>query len=236
MIEIITSRFKDLSNADYIRSKVEVCPPAVEGLESILPQVASEILVKSLKKIFVPTPFVVNFLQDIVGSAELYCKTKFGSQLNYIEGIYNPEERLKVETWEVEPFCLTGLAGVGKSEIINALSRLMPAPVDMSIDHFIGEQKIVPYWYVSGRGDPSGKQVLLALLNEEGSRKIKGELLLNCQRRAQRFAVSLVILDETQFTAKGDGAAKSADMLLTLAMIGPPMLLCRIIVCYISWC
>jgi hypothetical protein len=94
----------------------------------------------------------------------------------------------------------------------------------MSNQHFIGEQKIIPYWYASARGKTSGKQILLEFLNEHSSRTNVGTLLSLCQSRAHRFGVPIVILDETQFIAKGDGAAKPADILLTLAAIGPPML------------
>lgn len=225
MTGIITSRFQNLADENFIRSKIEVCPVAVEELESHSPQVAADILRFSLKKIFVPTPFVVGFLQEILGAARLYSQAQFKSELDYIRGIYTPENRVINSSLEVEPFCLTGLAGVGKSEAIQALFRLMPSPVGMSSGHFVGEQEIVPYWYVSARGKTSGKQMLLEFLNEQGSRSNNvGRLLSLCQSRAQRFGVPIVILDETQFITKGSGATKPADILLTLAAIGPPML------------
>jgi len=224
MTEIITSRFQGLSDVDYIKSKIEVCPPALDGLESNSPQVASEVLRSALNKIFVSTPFVIGFLQEILGVAQLYCQSQFGSELDYIRGIYSPEQRAFNVESEIEPFCLTGLAGVGKSEAIQAYFRLVSGPVGMSTEHFLEEQKIVPYWYVSARGKTSGKQILLDFLNEQSSRTNLGTLLSLCQSRAHRFGVPVVILDETQFIAKGDGAAKSVDILLTLAAIGPPMI------------
>lgn len=224
MIGLITSRFSGLSETEYIKNKIRVMPEAVENIDALSPSEAAKLLRNAWRKIFVPTPFVVSFLQEIVSEAEVYCKQQFSSEQAYLRGIYTPASRTIIATPEVEPYCLTGLAGIGKSEAIRALERLMPAPLTISSEHFSGNQEIAPYWYASARGKAGGRQMLQGFLNIEHSRTADTAFLLSrCQSRSQREGVPFIILDETQFITTGDGAARVTDILLTLAAIGPPM-------------
>lgn len=224
MISLIASRFSGLSDVEYIKNKVRIMPDAVGNIDTLSPSEAAKLLRNAWKKIFVPTPFVVSFLQEIVCEAEVYCKQQFSSEQEYLRGIYTPAHRAITATPEVEPYCLTGLAGIGKSETIRALERLIPAPLTISSEHFSGEQEIAPYWYASARGKAGGRQMLQGFLNIEHSRTADTAFLLSrCQSRSQREGVPFIILDETQFITTGDGAARVTDILLTLAAIGPPM-------------
>nr|WP_256672547.1 transposase [Pseudomonas sp. C1C7] len=172
-------------------------------------------------KIYLPNEFSLNFIKEMAGRASLHSDKLFTSEVEYISKIYNPPEV------EVLPVCLTGLAGVGKSQTVAALRKILPPPMDLYCDHYHGAIKLISHWFASARGKASGKQLLIdfVLGSEEPGRGWNlAKLLVECRRRANRDGVSLLLLEETQHINTGLGSAKITDILLTLAAIGPPVI------------
>ncbi|HHF0814908.1 TPA: AAA family ATPase [Pseudomonas aeruginosa] len=221
-MRILTSRFDGLCRDDYIKETVEVIPPALGGLASLEVGVAAEALTASLKEIFLPNKFVVEFIKEMVGRSALYCSDVYKSEAAYLGGVYSPRDT------EVFPICLTGLAGVGKSQLIAALRKVLPGPVELETDHFSGKLQAVSHWYASGRGKAGGRQLLLDFLGEEFKTSVpklnSAKLLRESRRRSWQEAVALAILDETQHINTGSGAARFVEIILTLSGIGPSVL------------
>lgn len=220
MNKIISTRFEGCLDINEIRERVTVRPNPVGFLSATDPLIAAELLVDALKKIYHPNEFSLNFIKEMAGRASLHSSKLFTSEVEYVSKIYNPPEI------EVLPVCLTGLAGVGKSQTIEALRKVLPPPMDFSCDHYHGAIELISHWYASARGKASGKQLLTGFLlgSEESSRNWNlAKLLVESRRRANRDGVSLVLLDETQHINTGLGASKVTDILLTLAVIGPPV-------------
>lgn len=221
MNNVIAERFAGCSDPEQIRQRVTVRPDPVEPLNGLDYLVASEVFANALKEIYIPNKFSLEFIKEAVDRAQLRHNEVFSSYVDYISKIYTPPES------EVFPICLTGLAGVGKSQTIAALRKVLPQPVSFSCDHYDGEVKLSSHWYKSARGNKSGKALLADFLSPEDPVSIKGTLakaLQECRRRAVRDGVSLVILDETQHINTGLASAKITEILLTMAAIGPPMI------------
>lgn len=219
MISVISSRFDGCLDAPTLREKVTVRPQPVVGMASLSDSLAAEKLSDALKEIYIPNPFSIDFILEVVGRAAIYSAEKFDTEVNYVSRFYNPPED------EAFPLCLTGLAGVGKSQTINALRKVMPGPIGLTCDHFKGTQILVSHWYASARGKAGGRQLLADFLGEEisKSRINTAKLLVECRRRANRDGVSLVLLEEMQHISTGQGVAKVTEILLTMAGIGVPM-------------
>jgi len=211
----ILSRFDKSLDMESIRQRVTVRPNAVADIASMDPLVAADVLYRALKEIFIPNDFSLAFIKEMLNKASLHNQWSFSSEVDYISRFYNPPDV------EVEPICLTGLAGIGKSQTIAALRKVMPSPIDFSCDHFQGTLKLSSYWYASAKGKASGAQLLADFI--EVPRATGSKLLIECRRRANRDGVSVLLLEEAQHKNTGKGTARVTDILLTMASIGPPM-------------
>ncbi|MHC2146433.1 AAA family ATPase [Pseudomonas sp. 210_17 TE3656] len=220
MNELIQTRFNGVIDVDKIRECVTVRPESVGLLSTVHPSIAAEALAEVLKQIYLPNEFSLNFISEMVRRASIHSQKLFRSEIDYLSKVYDPPEV------EVSPICLTGLAGIGKSQTIAALRKVLPPPMDFSCDHYHGTVKLISHWYASARGKAGGKQLLSDFVfgsGESGRGGNVAKLLVECRRRANRDGVSLVVLEETQHINTGLGASKVTDILLTMAAIGPPM-------------
>lgn len=218
MISLMTSRFNGLTNMDYLREKITIRPEPVSELDSIEPNLAAELFGGVLKEIFVPNKFTLEFIAEVVGRAAAHSAKNFDTERRYVNRMYYPQ------SGEVFPICLTGLAGVGKTETINALRRVMPGPVEIEVGHYQQPHAVYSHWYASARGKASGKQLLMNFLGHEGSTRENVAILLHrCQQRANQNGISLAVLEEMQHVNTGQGAAKVTDLLLTMSGLNIPM-------------
>lgn len=215
MNENISTRFNSCLDIESIRQRVTVRPDAVRDLASMESSVAAEVLNMALKQIFLPNDFTLSFIKEMSAKAALHSKWLFSSEVEYISRFYKPPDV------EVSPVCLTGLAGIGKSQTIAALRTVLPSPIDFACDHFQGNLKLASHWYASARGKAGGRQLLADFIGATGGNAAK--LLVECRRRANRDGISLLLLDENQHINTGQGDAKVTEILLTMAAIGPPM-------------
>ena len=221
MNQSVESRFDGCLDAEKIRGLITVRPEPVGCLSAMDSVIAAEALAEVLMKIFLPNQFSLDFIKEMAGRASLHSSKLFATESEYVSKIYNPPEV------EVSPVCLTGLAGVGKSQTIAALRKILPQPMDFTCDHYHGAVKLISHWYASARGKAGGKQLLTDFVlgsEESGGRWNLSKLLVESRRRANRDGISLVVLEETQHINTGLGASKVTDILLTMAAIGPPMI------------
>src|SRR5690606_37418675 len=108
--------------------------------------------------VYVPNGFAIEFIQEMVESSTRYCLEKYSSQVDYNKSIFHPADS------EVFPIVLTGLAGVGKSALINALKKVLPEPIVFTPDIASKELYLLSHWAASGRGKPTLKQLLNDLI------------------------------------------------------------------------
>lgn len=221
MNKTIETRFDGYMDIESIRRRVIIRPEPVKGLELLQPWIAAEQLAEKLREIYLPNEFSLSFIQEMIHLAYLHNLKIFSSPAGYAARIFNPPEA------EVYPICLTGLAGVGKSQTIAALRRALPPPTDLACDLYQGTVELTSVWYASARGKAGGKQLLLDFVHgsgHDGRRSNLAKLLVECRRRTNRDGVSMVVLEETQHINTGMAASKVTDILLTMAAIGPPMI------------
>lgn len=221
MNKTIESRFDGYMDIESIRKRIVVRPEPVSDLETLHPSIGAQLLAERLMEIYVPNESSLNFIHEMIGLAYLHNLKVFSSAAGYAARIFTPPEV------EVSPVCLTGLAGVGKSQTIAALWRALPPSIALTCDLYQGTVELMSLWYASARGKAGGKQLLLDFVHGSGHDGRGGnlkKLLVDCRRLANRDGVTLVVLDETQHINTGEGASKVTDILLTMAVIGPPMI------------
>lgn len=220
MTNIFSTRFDGPNTLADIRRLVTVHPDPVSDLEELSPALAADHLLKVLKTIFLPNQFSLDFIKDCVDRARSFSVENFATDQQYQHRLYNPPG---VETF---PICLTGLAGVGKSQTINALRKVMPGPALYTSAHYHEPHTVVSYWYASAEGKAGGRQLLADFLGGDavGARANISKLLMECRRRVNRDGVSLTMLEEMQHHTTGQGVAQVTDILLNMAKLGVPMI------------
>lgn len=220
MTNIFSTRFDGRDTLADIRQLVTVHPDPVTGLDELSPALAAERLSEALKTIFLPNQFSLDFIKDSVDRARSFSAGSFSTDLQYQRRLYHPPED------EAFPICLTGLAGVGKSQTISALMKVMPGPAPYASAHYHEPHTLISYWYASARGKAGGRQLLEDFLGGDatGVRANTSKLLTECRRRVNRDGVSLMMLEEMQHQSTGQGVARVTDILLTVAGLGIPMI------------
>lgn len=220
MTNIFSTRFVGSATLSEIRRLITVHPDPLIGLEELSPALAAERLSEALKAIFLPNQFSLDFIKDCIDRARSFSTENFSSDQQYQQRLYHPPEN------EAFPICLTGLAGVGKSQTISALMKVMPGPAPYTSAHYHEPHNLISYWYASARGKAGGRQLLEDFLGGDatGVRANTSKLLTECRRRVNRDGVSLMVLEEMQHQSTGQGVARATDILLTMAGLGVPMI------------
>jgi Cdc6-like AAA superfamily ATPase len=219
MVDILSSRFDGHLDRAEIERKVTVRPAALDiGNQEVYE--TAEMLKFRLSQIYLPNNFSLDFISEMIGLALLYSRDAYSNEHDYLKGIYECSDV------EVNPICLTGLAGVGKSMTIQALSKAMPQPASLDIDHFTQEIEVVSHWYASARGKAGCRQIFLSLLKDSVSRSqvSTATLLSLSRRRAWRDGVALLILEELQHVNSNKGTVLANDILMNMSAIGPPFI------------
>lgn len=221
MINPLVDRFNGIAEKQYIIYKTTVIPDQLNGLEGCSVGGATGNLAAQLNKVYVPNNFAIEFIQEMVESSTRYCLDKYPSKVDYNKSIFHPGES------EVFPIVLTGLAGVGKSALINALKKVLPAPIAFTPDISSQELHLLSYWVASGRGKPTLKQLLNDLIETGTPGGIKSstvaQLLKSARSYAGKVGLPLILFDEVQHVTQSEATAQTISILLSLSKIGVPM-------------
>jgi energy-coupling factor transporter ATP-binding protein EcfA2 len=140
----------------------------------------------------------------------------YGTPRDFVKGVYQQESPLPGFCF---PWCLTGLAGVGKSALLSALARLMPQPSTVTaVDGT--EFPLVSYRAITVRACSTSRDILTQLAQREGSVRQLSEFL---RRIAYRDGWALVSQDEFQFATQSENAStRITQMILSVCYIGVP--------------
>lgn len=198
------------------------------------PHADAEALQKGLERVFLSGTQVRKVLRQLLDLARSQAISHFSSKDAYLTGLY---KRLPWGSTTSPAICFCGLAGVGKSQILEALTRILPLPTLLDI---LGHKNIplVSAWPMTLRDGMSLNALLKPHLKSSGSHEendnesveygkvtkdIKLPTLLGLARRTSwRDGVCLLWVDEFQFVSQGSQAnSKATALLLQLLGIGP---------------
>lgn len=210
-------RFNPRLDATTIKRLATVRPAPLVRLRALAKESACSQLHQAMEASFYPSSQCVALLQRWLGIAYAHSETNYCGHDAYYGRLHDEDVEFPRV---IQPMCLTGLAGVGKSALIRAAQRVMPTPQRIS--------------------SKDGMSVLL-----ESCRVLKMEVSTNpndllrkfcagagsgdeLKKKSRRFAfrngISLVIADEFQFTALSSSAgAQITKMLLSLDTLGVPL-------------
>jgi hypothetical protein len=212
------SRFTSLTNPEEIRKRVEVRPMAVSDIGNMNPLEAGLCAEHALQRVFYPSAQCLDFLFQWTSIARWHCLEMYEDSRAFVEGIYLREAPLPEFCI---PWCLSGLAGVGKSALVSALDRLMPKP-NIVIAADGTEFPLVSHRTITVRASSTSRDVLTQFAQREGSVRVLKDFL---RRLAYRDGWALIVQDEFQFATQSEQAStRVAQMILAMCYIGVPPL------------
>lgn len=231
-----TNRFERLDDEKFIARKTLLRPDAIAGLATMPAEVGADLIEASLKQSFIPSQRTIAVLQALVRRAMAYSITNFPTHDAHLRKVYSADGDEFAEP--SFPTCLTGLAGVGKSQVLKALKRLLPPPSSVPSIHGHPAFPLESCWYVTIGESNASNTILLPLslghaekkAIEQGQRKPRSgpqgtsrkEILRGCRKNAAIAGVSTIIVDELQFLARSASAIASTSKLLqAFCDIGP---------------
>lgn len=210
------ARFLPLLDRDTIRERSHREAVPLTGLDALPVDTACKLLAKELWPVFYPTTQAVDLLYLLVQRALAHCLQHYPDVEAYVKGLYSKFPPLP----EFSPlFCLTGLAGVGKSGVLNALQRILPA--DSSIE--LPPDQVFPLrslWQLDVRIQSSLRDIFAPLGGTDGTLK---DRIHSARKRAYRDGIALLPADEFQFlTASAEANTFITQTLLSMGYCGLP--------------
>ena len=179
------------SSDSLIRSRALLLPEPIVGLEKLDPTQATFLIQKTLDVCFVPTENAVAVMRTILDLSIAQALQRFVSVDAYISKISSP-------TFSISPgpiYCLTGLAGVGKSSLLAAVRRLVTTQGSVQIPGH-GSHPLVPYGIVELTSSWGEKEIVRQLGHTAYG-------AVNVERFLYGRGYTSVVIDETQFLAPG---------------------------------
>lgn len=211
------ARFDDLLDTAEIKRRATIKVPPLIGLNALDEVNACNRLETALRTIFAPTTQCLNILLNWIRLARAHCAEQYPDVRQFLGGVYSEKAPLHEMFF---PICLTGLGGVGKSELIKAFLRILPDAFNAVVDAEHSEFPFQSAWSIAVKTHGSFTEVLKTVA---GVDEKTADLIGACRNRAFRNGVPFLAADEFQFATQSVSAnALVTKMLLSLAYIGIP--------------
>lgn len=211
-----TSRFEPLMSRMEIARLVESKPLPIYGLGSMPIEHACQTLNDVLKSVFIPTQQCLYILERWLNLACSHSLRHYPDKVAFLRGVYQEDAPLPSLS---NIMCLTGLAGVGKSELTKAFMKIQPEACRFNVNEHRNFQTCSA-WNFAVNANASTNSILIKILGIEGRLT---ELISLARKKAYRDGVSLMISDELQFNSlSADSNTRVAKLILSLGYIGIP--------------
>ena len=211
-------RFSGPWSDELLRRRIEVKAERLEDLNKMSPDIAAEHLRVALKDVVVPTDGMIAVILQLIDRAKAYCELAYGDErsvLGLVYGSWKPRD-------DAPAICLTGLAGTGKSAIVDAFCRIFEDSERVEIAGHASFE-IRACWRMRIR-DRSGFGVMVKPHFRDHN-EVKASLVLDVAiSEAAAQGIALILPDEFQFiTTSNNANSLMVSLLHRLTQIGPPV-------------
>lgn len=230
-------RFAGLDDPDELRSRATIRGTPLRDLESVPEYRIQSTVQAALSNFYLPTTADVDILKKIVQSCQAHCHSHYSERQQYFKKEYTQYQTLPIELSKT--ICLTGPAGTGKTALLRALRRLLPAPVRIALGAEHADVVAESSWHIEVR-DRSSVSTLLKpfIATQLGDARKDSAIQLRqmCAKIAHKKGVALLVLDELQcLTQSANANTLVTKTLYQFTYIGIPFLfvgnysLCRLL-------
>lgn len=224
--------FPGLDTSQQIKAAATLRVPARKDLASVPPFLIDSEVKSHLSNLYIPSIEEVALLQKFVGMAKAHRYRNYTDRKDYLRRVY---ARGADEPRFSEPVCLTGPAGVGKSSLVRAVQRILPAPLEITLGPEHGHTRVTSSWLITAQAKSSFAQMLGPYVRPE-----RGDMPKDASKASARIidknAVALLMLDEIQFLTLSLTANTTAtNVLYKFSHLGSPLVyvanysLCRLL-------
>lgn len=208
-------------NRDRIRTLAKLAPKPLALTDLRTPASFERLVGAHFESFYHVSEAILDVLDLLCGRAVDACLEKYSDVRSYkrqMNGHLKPSDARKVT-------CITGLAGSGKTELIQALSRVLGASVPLPLNEFFAKPSVIePFKDLSLKGATTVKQIYALLCPEvfAGSPPTDMKVLVECMYRClYGDGVLHIALDELQFVSMSAGAnTRVAQLLLAVRWLG----------------
>jgi len=219
-------RFGPLLDPKEVARRAWVKARPVHGLGDLPIEAACRELRLALEHVFVPTKQCEQILARFVGVALGHSISFYHDAKQFVTSCFERELPLV----SVRPICLTGLAGGGKTQLLAALRRVLPADSAIDVDPRHSEFPLISLWSIDVQVRMTLKSMLRRITNldncliEMPDTNHPSDLLEIIRRAAFRCGVPLLTADEFQFVTQSQNAnALVTRLLLSLTYLNVPL-------------
>jgi energy-coupling factor transporter ATP-binding protein EcfA2 len=233
-------RFEGLIKRDSIRARAEHLPDSIPELLTLPAHIATSKVRLTLEELLLLTDDEMDVVEKLVNRSYAYILQAYPTNEGYIRKLHEADLR----TNSPPPICLTGLAGVGKTTLLNAFQRALPLPQDLHVGSVVVGGMVASQSYVRTRVDAGNNlaDLLGPWLPQEYARrnvenlqnsdlsveKPKSRLNISrlvpyAARYSYRVGLAASMVDEMQFLSQNSRAnAQVTKFLLMINYIGVP--------------
>lgn len=219
-------RLAHCAGQESIRIRAILKPDPLLDLELAEPEFAITRLATTFDNCYYASDRACAIIAELLSRARIGATARYDSRLAFLKALYDGE----IPCSHVEPVCLTGLAGIGKTELLRACERVLPQDSFAEIDPWHDPFPVQAMWRLQLTARQALRPMLAELAKQAGASDIPKtmdriqELL---RKLAYRNGVALLAADEMQFATQGSTANSIATrMLLNLRALGCPMVYC----------
>lgn len=169
-----------------------------------------------LNEMFFPSAQCVAILFEWMTHAIEHCREHYRDRIDFSAKLFGDDAPFPPFMF---PICLTGLAGTGKSQLLNAFARLMPAISTVTTNDKT-VFKLESHRILVVRAKDSRTDILAELSGQKGGVRLQ---LSIARKRAYRLGWAFLGADEFQFMTQSDEAnTRLTQVLMMLGYLGLP--------------
>ncbi len=233
-------RFDSLDD-QQIRTMSAMPARPVSALRSMSTELACSAITNAWQRTFTPTAQTTQLLRSLYSIATATARELYPTRQSFFDGAYRRERSIKTDR---PATCLTGLAGTGKTSIIEALGRVLPPATPIGLGDGHPRAILQSHWSFKLHKRTRISAIHAALLDQ--ARDVEASLFGDrsdaiesrdtsrgnhlapyCAKLAWLQGVPMIVGDELQHLSQSERAnASVTSVLLQLNSIGPALVYC----------
>lgn len=234
-------RFYGTMDRDVVRKRAERLPDPLSDLLTQPAHLGRASLEKALKGMILLADFELDHVMRLVERAHAYTVGAYPGIQNFLATVHSEE----ILTDYPSPVCLCGLAGVGKSALLNAVQNALPDPCELDlgdaivgrmlkaksvarikVDAGFGFSELLKPWLPEELQQPKTSRFDMGDVQQPQPkvRNILSTLVARARRFSYRSGLCLSMADEWQFLTQGSAAnSHVTKCLLMMSYIRVPL-------------
>lgn len=218
MLDSLLTKFTLPDSDEEISRRVENKAHCITNLGRYQVGEACKLIETRMKAIYTPTNQCVRIIRELVGIARAHIASTYSDESNFLTKCHMTDLVPREPGFAT---ALAGLGGTGKSQLLQAVERLLTREGDIIDVPGLPRYPFEPVWIMTM---VSGKSLSALLEPFVGGGSTGSAILKPAAKRAYTNCLGLLALDESQFiTTTQAGHAKAAEVVMSATYVGPPL-------------